>query len=113
MTPKKPDSRAAAGWIVGGVEELKNQTPAQRGMVRPPEEKAKAVPSRKRFTVNLDLELIERARITVANTLGLTLTGLVEDALRKELAKMEKERGGAISGNVSAPKKGRPVVIKG
>jgi len=115
MTPKqKPDPKAAASWITKGRAELQAQTPAQRGFKEEdPAPKSKAVPTRKRFTVNMDLELIERARITVANTLGLTLTGLVEDALKKELAKIEKERGGVISGNVSAPKKGRPVILKG
>lgn len=120
MTPKppKPDTKAASSWITGGREELKNQSPAQRGIhpqavAEPaPAGKPKAAPTRKRFTVNLEIDLIEEARRMVANSLGLTLTGLVEEALRKELAKREREAGGAIPRTASAPKKGRPVVLK-
>ena len=110
--PKKLDSKAAAGWIVGGVEELKNQTPAQRGLQRPAEEKPKPR-KRERFTVNLAPDLIEWARRAVVFTPGQSLTGLMEEALTHELERLEKKQGAPYPATTATPKKGRPITLKG
>ena len=70
-------------------------------------------PTRKRFTVNLDTDLIEWARQAVVFTPGLSLSGLVERALTSELERMVKSRGKAFPTTTFTPKKGRPVVLKG
>lgn len=113
-TTKKPDPKKAASWITGGREELKAQTPAQRGIqekssLSSPEEKK---PKRERFTVNLQPDLINWARKAVVFTPGQSLTGLMEEALIRELERLEKERGEPFPNTTATPKKGRPVTIK-
>ena len=128
--PKKPTTKKAAstldkakqaaGWIAGGHGELKAQTPTQRGIHRPedksslysPREK-KEKAKRERFTVNLNPELINWARRAVVFTPGQSLAGLVEDALTRELGRLEAERGEPFPSTTATPKKGRPVTIKG
>jgi len=112
MAPKKKDI-SLLDFIAKGNVEQDQLRPEQRGIHSPavvPKEKAAA--TRKRFTVNLELSLIDQARNAVANTLGLTLSALVEQALRKELAELAKKRGTDHQVTPAAPKKGRPVVIK-
>jgi len=112
---KKPDPKKAASWITGGREELKAQTPAQRGIHQaPPASPAVKVakPKRERFTVNLDPDLINWVRKAVVFTPGQSLTGLLEEALRRELERLEKKRGEAFPDTTATPKKGRPVTIK-
>jgi post-segregation antitoxin (ccd killing protein) len=48
---------------------------------------------RARYTVNLDGELIDRARDVVWWTPGLTLSSLTADALEREIRRLEKKRG--------------------
>lgn len=45
------------------------------------------------LSVEVGLDLIERARIAVQLTPGTTLESLVEDSLREGIAKLERERG--------------------
>jgi hypothetical protein len=52
------------------------------------------VAPRERVTVALPADLMERARNAVYWTPGATLTALVEDAIKLELAKREAEAGG-------------------
>jgi len=63
--------------------------------------------------VNLNPELINWARRAVVFTPGQSLTGLVEDALTRELERLETERGEPFPSTTATPKKGRPVTIKG
>ena len=58
-----------------------------KNMPRKPER-----PRKQRVTFQLPAELIEKARDAVYFTPGLTMSGLVEAALRSELAKAEKKR---------------------
>ena len=127
--PKKPTTTKKAApavvgkaeeleaWIALGGEELKAQSPAQRGIHQPeaksfPEEK-KEKAKRERFTVNLNPELINWARRAVVFTPGQSLTGLVEEALTRELERLETEKGKPFPSTTATPKKGRPVTIKG
>jgi hypothetical protein len=115
-TPKKkPDTQAAASWITQGRAELHQQSPAQRGIQHPNSSQQEKVerPKRERFTVNLDPSLIEWARRAVVHTLGLTLSGLMEEALTRELVRREKKNGEAFPTSAMTPKKGRPVKLKG
>ena len=113
-------AKQAAGWITGGPEELKTQTPAQRGIHRSNDKSShyshrekKEKSKRERFTVNLNPELINWARRAVVFTPGQSLAGLVEDALTRELGRLEAERGEPFPSTTATPKKGRPVTIKG
>jgi hypothetical protein len=116
--PKKTETQkkaAASSWITQGREELKAQTPAQRGIVvekpsSPEEKRPKA--KRERFTVNLTPDLINWARKAVIFTPGQSLTGLMEEALTRELERLEKKRGEPFPDTTATPKKGRPLTIK-
>jgi hypothetical protein len=110
-TKKKPAASDAASWITRGRAELQAQTPAQRGIQEAPQEapKRKGQPTRERFTTNLPPDVIEWARRAVVFSPGLTLSGLVERALARELRQMEKERGEAFAKTFLKPKLGRPV----
>ena len=114
---KKPDTKAAADWITKGRAELQAQTPAQRGFKEPatsaPAPEKAPRPKRERFTVNLSPDLIEWARRAVVFTPGQSLTGLMEEALTRELERLEKKRGDAFPETTATPKKGRPLTLKG
>jgi hypothetical protein len=115
VTAKKRDPDIAVSWIADGQEELKMQTRAQRG-IHPPKVKAQDVAKtedakRKRFTVNLAPDLIEWARRAVVFTPGQSLSGLVEEALTRELKRLEKSRGEAFPTTTATPKKGRPIIL--
>ena len=100
--------------IQQGNVEHSLQRPEQRGIqVSAPMPKEKPAPARKRFTTSLDADLIEQARMAVTTTLGVTLSGLVEAGLRHELAELAKKRGTDQPVTTAAPRKGRPVLIKG
>ena len=113
-------AKLAAKWIAVGHGELKAQTPTQRGIHRPEDKSSHYSPrekkekaKRERFTVNLNPELINWARRAVVFTPGQSLTGLVEDALTRELERLETERGESFPSTTATPKKGRPVTITG
>lgn len=113
MAAKKNPS-VYSNFIEQGVGELAKQTPKQRGIKVPDQAgEKKAQPNRERFTVNLPPDLIEWARRAVVNTLGMTLTSLMEKALIKELERLENKNGGAFPTTTETPKKGRPVKLKG
>ena len=65
--------------------------------------------TKERLTVNLEPELIERARNAVYWTPGLTLAGLTREALVKALGRLEKANGGAFKERNGQLKAGRPV----
>jgi hypothetical protein len=64
---------------------------------------------RERVTIALPADLMERARNAVYWTPGATLAGLVEEAVRVELAKREAEEGGPFKARSSHLKPGRRV----
>jgi hypothetical protein len=53
--------------------------------------------------------LIERMQDAVYWTPGLTMAGLAEAAIERELAKMQRKRGGAFPRRERDPQRGRPV----
>ena len=66
---------------------------------------------RERFTVNLSSDLIEWARRAVVFTPGQSLSGLVEDALTRELECLEMEQGKPFPSTMAKPKRGRPITL--
>ena len=64
---------------------------------------------KERLTVHLPLDLIDRVKNAVYWTPGLTLAGLAEDALRRAVDKLEKDRGEAYPARRSELKGGRPL----
>lgn len=67
---------------------------------------------RERLTVNVPPELVEWARRAVVLTPGLTLTGLVEQALTRELEQLERILGKPFPSTKLLPRRGRPVSLK-
>lgn len=65
--------------------------------------------AKERLTVHLPLDLIDRVKNAVYWTPGLTLAGLAEDALRKAVDRLEKDRGEAYPHRRSELKGGRPL----
>ena len=63
---------------------------------------------RKRLTVYLPLELLERARNTVYWSKGLTLAGLIEQALADSLNRKEEVNGKTFPQRLEELKGGRP-----
>jgi hypothetical protein len=57
-------------------------------------EEAGAPTARARFTAQIPADVVERAKNAVYWTPGLTLAKLIENAIRDELAKIEKKNGG-------------------
>ena len=65
--------------------------------------------AKERLTVHLPVDLIDRVKNAVYWTPGLTLAGLAEDALRRAVDKLEKDRGEAYPHRRSELKGGRPL----
>lgn len=66
-------------------------------------------PTKKRFTVHLPHDLIERARNAAYWKPGLTLASLAEQALREYLDKLESEQGEPFPQREHELKGGRPI----
>ena len=64
---------------------------------------------RDRVTLHLPAWLVDRMRNAVYWTPGMTMADLAEAALRKELERLEEERGEAFPTRQSELKRGRPV----
>lgn len=76
----------------------------------PPKNEPKAKPSKKRrFTVHLPPELIERVRDAVWWTPGITLASLAEEALLDAIHQLEKKRGEPFPPREADLKGGRPL----
>ena len=116
MADKLSKMRDAAGPLMparsnGGLfEDTSKGTPSLRPI---PDNEPKKI-LRQRFTVNLRDDVIEQARTAVYYTPGLTLSSLVEKALKAEVEALEAQRGNpfpAIEDGKLSP--GRPVKIQG
>ena len=67
-------------------------------------------PTKERATFQLPIGLLDRARDAVYFTPGATMAGLMEEALRTHLDKLEKKNGKPFSSRRGAElKTGRPV----
>lgn len=64
---------------------------------------------KQRVTFQLSSSVIEQARNAVYWTPGLTMSGLAEEALKRELARLEEKRGMPFSERAQELKAGRPV----
>lgn len=64
---------------------------------------------KQRVTFQLSKEVTERARNAVYWTPGLTMSGLAEEALKRELKRLEEKRGMPFSERAQELKAGRPV----
>lgn len=79
---------------------------------RPPEPAAGAPapgPRKKRLTVYVPGDLLERARDAVYWTPDLTLSDLVAGALERRLEELERERGAPFPPRRSGLRPGRPI----
>ena len=75
-------------------------------MKKPPND----TPKRKlAVSVRLDPEVLDLAKRAAYWTPGLTLGGLVEEALRRELVRLEKSRGDAFPKLSGKLRTGRPL----
>lgn len=115
MADKLSKMRDAAGPLMpvhnnGGLfEDTSNSNARPRSVSNIETKKV----SRQRFTVNLRDDVIEQARTAVYYTPGLTLSSLVEKALKTEIEALEARRGNpfpAIEDGKLSP--GRPVKIR-
>lgn len=78
--------------------------------VRIPQESSQPqTPMKKRFTVHLPQDLIERARNAAYWKPGLTLASLAEQALREYIDKLEVEQGESFPQRERELKGGRPI----
>jgi hypothetical protein len=80
--------------------------PANPVVMKPEAEKPAA---KQRMTVHVPAELIERARNTCFWTPGLTMAALVEEALEKRIAELERKRGEPFPKRKGELKTGRPI----
>jgi post-segregation antitoxin (ccd killing protein) len=115
VTTKKATNKEVADWATGKQAGPTTQPSNQKGPAKSkgkvPQEVKQEDAKRKRFTVNLDSDLIEWARRASVFTPGLSLSGLVEEALSRELKRLEKERKEPFPKTTLTPKKGRPIVV--
>ncbi len=92
-----------------GSNPLDAVVPMARPETAVPEQSAPPSPPRERVTIALPADLMERARNAVYWTPGATLAGLVEEAVRVELAKREAENGSVFRPRNSRLTPGRRV----
>jgi len=85
------------------------RSPEPRGTSRPAALAEPARVAKERLTVHLPVDLIDRVKNAVYWTPGLTLAGLAEDALRRAVDRLEKDRGEPYPHRRSELKGGRPM----
>jgi hypothetical protein len=83
--------------------------PVRAPIARPARAREPERVAKERLTVHLPVDLIDRVKNAVYWTPGLTLAGLSEDALRKAVDRLEKERGEPYPRRRSELKGGRPL----
>lgn len=72
----------------------------------------KPTPAKKvAVTVKLTSETVKKARSAAYWTPGTTMSSLIEDALVRELARLERSRGGPFPDKAVQLKSGRPVKL--
>jgi len=109
---KKATTKDVEAWATGHQAGPTIPGPANHKVTSPTKESQEDA-KRKRFTVNMTPDLIEWARRAVVFTPGQSLCGLVEEALTRELQRLEKLRKEPFPHTTASPKKGRPIVLKG
>lgn len=76
---------------------------------KPSDQKEITKNRKKRITVQIPEEIIERVKNATYWTPGLTLSHLVEKALHNEVSKMEEIRGSSFQKRSEELKTGRPI----
>lgn len=94
--------------VVEVAAERKPRVEVREQPARKPRRKT-ALPVRGKLTVEIDAEVLGAAKDAVYWTPGLTLAGLVDEALRREVGRREEERGEGfpVRGGELTP--GRPI----
>ena len=65
---------------------------------------------KQRATIHIPVDLLDKMRDAVYSIPGLTMSNLVDEAVRKHLVELEKkQKGGVIPKRVAENKGGRPV----
>ena len=85
--------------VLIGDQQVKVETP----------KKESSTNSKKRITVQISEDMIERIKNATYWTPGLTLSHLVEKALDREVSHMENERGQCFEQRKEEIKRGRPL----
>ncbi|HSE60299.1 MAG TPA: hypothetical protein VLA99_16490 [Nitrospiraceae bacterium] len=86
-----------------------------RSLLQPPaEDRAEPLGSKgyRRVTLNLPADLVEQLRNTVYWTPGVTLTGLIKDALHESLERLEQRNGRRYPTRLGELKSGRPRKVR-
>jgi len=83
---------------------VQTKTPALDPLTKAQDRRAK-----KRLTVHLSVDVVNRAKNAVYWSPGLTLAGLAETAFLKVLEELEKENGGPFPARTAELKGGRPI----
>lgn len=76
---------------------------------RPASDPAPKQSGRSRHTLHLEDEIMDRARNIAYWTPGLSLSSLTEEAIRREVERMEKKNGGPYPDRESELVGGRPL----
>ena len=113
MPARQPIGDVLDALLDGGSRERSPVPPAARTRPRsvsaPVAETADGGTPRERITVALDLDLLESARNAAFYTPGLALRDLVEAGLKREIARLEKERGEAFPRRTAELRPGRKI----
>ena len=88
--------------------------PALPLLPTPAEERAEPLEIKgyRRVTLNLPADLVEQLRNTVYWTPGVTLTGLIKDALHESLERLEQRNGRRYPARLAELKSGRPRKVR-
>lgn len=73
------------------------------------DKKTETAPRKVVASVRLTPDLLEQAKRAAFWTPGLTLGGLIEESLRRELARLEKGRGSPFPKRTGQLRSGRPL----
>ncbi len=108
MTKKKLPDDYIGGLMSNTAPET--ETPTDKKPIKPaPEETAKEKARRERLTVYISADVVDKARDAVYFEPGVTLTSLVQDAVTREIKRLEKKRGEEYPKRKGKITTGRPV----
>lgn len=111
--PSGPRSRQLQRGV---LDDLLRAHDADPGPPVPPAATAAPAPAspsaaraHRRLTLNLPAEVVDRVRSAVYHSPGLTLSGLAESALNRELDRLERQQGSPFPQESGRLRRGRPV----
>jgi len=106
MSRKGLIDRSALSDIIGG-EKRGKRSGSVRG--RPRKGRGGVSEGKEKFSTMVGSGTLERARAAVYYTASLTMSDFVEEALRREVARLEKQRGEKFPEYGSRLRAGRPL----